>query len=121
MVAPRPARIRTNSNSRTPNTSSSSMRFILQSVGLLLICALFVHLEGSYFGGILRNNTLLDIDVKQNLRSTHDDVKQNLLVSDDWLDQKYDVCIVGAGLSGAVIAERYASVLQQSVLVLEKR
>jgi UDP-galactopyranose mutase len=33
----------------------------------------------------------------------------------------YDVCIVGAGLSGAVIAERYASVLQKSVLVLEKR
>jgi UDP-galactopyranose mutase len=33
----------------------------------------------------------------------------------------YDVCIVGAGLSGAVIAERYASVLKKSVLVLEKR
>ena len=27
--------------------------------------------------------------------------------------QEYDVCIVGAGLSGAVIAERYASQLQK--------
>ena len=32
-----------------------------------------------------------------------------------------DVCIVGAGLSGAVIAERYANELKQSVLVMEKR
>lgn len=33
----------------------------------------------------------------------------------------YDVCIVGAGLSGAVIAERYASQLGKSSLVIEKR
>ena len=32
-----------------------------------------------------------------------------------------DVCVVGAGLSGAVIAERFATQLQRSVLVLEKR
>jgi len=31
------------------------------------------------------------------------------------------VCIVGAGLSGAVIAERYATELKQRVLVIEKR
>ena len=35
--------------------------------------------------------------------------------------QHYDVCIAGAGLSGAVIAEQYASQLNQSVLVIEKR
>jgi len=35
--------------------------------------------------------------------------------------QEYDVCIVGAGLSGAVIAERYASQLQKRVVVIEKR
>jgi UDP-galactopyranose mutase len=35
--------------------------------------------------------------------------------------QYHDVCVVGAGLSGAVIAERYATLLQQQVLVLEKR
>eukprot|EP00923_Selenidium_pygospionis_P043688 GHVN01075417.1.p1 GENE.GHVN01075417.1~~GHVN01075417.1.p1 ORF type:complete len:991 (+),score=44.30 GHVN01075417.1:63-2975(+) len=32
-----------------------------------------------------------------------------------------DVCVVGAGLSGAVIAERYATQRNKSVLVLEKR
>ena len=32
-----------------------------------------------------------------------------------------DVCVVGAGLSGAVIAERYATQRNQSVLVLERR
>ena len=33
----------------------------------------------------------------------------------------YDVCVIGAGLSGSVIAERHANVLKKSVLVLEKR
>jgi UDP-galactopyranose mutase len=35
--------------------------------------------------------------------------------------QEYDVCIAGAGLSGAVIAERYASQLNQAVIIIEKR
>ena len=35
--------------------------------------------------------------------------------------ERFDVCVVGAGLSGAVISERYASQMNQSVLVLEKR
>ena len=35
--------------------------------------------------------------------------------------EEFDVCIAGAGLSGAVIAERYASQLDQSVIVIEKR
>lgn len=34
---------------------------------------------------------------------------------------KYDVVIVGAGISGAVIAERYANTLNKKVLVIEKR
>ena len=34
---------------------------------------------------------------------------------------KGDICIVGAGLSAAVLAERHARVLKHSVLVLEKR
>ena len=34
---------------------------------------------------------------------------------------KYDMCVVGCGLSGSVIAERYASQLNKSVLVIEKR
>lgn len=35
--------------------------------------------------------------------------------------KEYDVCIVGAGLSGAVIAERYASVLDKTSLVMDVR
>ena len=33
----------------------------------------------------------------------------------------YDVCIVGAGLSGAVIAEQYASQLGKTSIIVEKR
>lgn len=36
-------------------------------------------------------------------------------------DKKYDVLVVGAGLSGAVIAERFASVKNLKVLVIDKR
>jgi UDP-galactopyranose mutase len=35
--------------------------------------------------------------------------------------QEFDVCVVGAGLSGAVIAERYAATTKMSILVLDKR
>ena len=46
---------------------------------------------------------------------------EDMLLSDTDLDRRYDVCIVGAGLSGSVLAERYASELKSTVLVLEKR
>lgn len=36
-------------------------------------------------------------------------------------NKKFGICIVGAGLSGAVIAERYAAATKQSVLILDKR
>ena len=36
-------------------------------------------------------------------------------------DDDYDVCVVGAGLSGAVIAERYSSQLNSTILIVEKR
>ena len=35
--------------------------------------------------------------------------------------KEWDVCIVGAGLSGSVIAERYATVLDKTSLVMESR
>jgi len=40
---------------------------------------------------------------------------------DDILTKYHDVCIVGSGLSGSVIAERYATLLQKKVLIIEKR
>jgi len=37
------------------------------------------------------------------------------------LDDYHDLCVVGAGLSGTVIAERYANVRNQTSLVIERR
>lgn len=37
------------------------------------------------------------------------------------MNEKYDIIVVGAGISGAVLAERYANLLGKKVLVLEKR
>jgi len=34
---------------------------------------------------------------------------------------KFDVIVIGAGISGAVLAERYANVLNKKVLIIEKR
>lgn len=41
--------------------------------------------------------------------------------SDDPFDKEYDNCIVGAGLSGSVIAENYATHFGQTSLIIEKR
>eukprot|EP00522_Entomoneis_paludosa_P000118 CAMPEP_0172470752 /NCGR_PEP_ID=MMETSP1065-20121228/67182_1 /TAXON_ID=265537 /ORGANISM="Amphiprora paludosa, Strain CCMP125" /LENGTH=921 /DNA_ID=CAMNT_0013228793 /DNA_START=52 /DNA_END=2817 /DNA_ORIENTATION=+ len=38
-----------------------------------------------------------------------------------YLDETYDICCVGAGLSGSIIAERYANLLNKKVLIMEKR
>ena len=35
--------------------------------------------------------------------------------------KKYDVCTIGAGLSGTIFAERYASVLGKKALVIDSR
>lgn len=40
---------------------------------------------------------------------------------DTWKKNTYDICIVGAGLSSAVLAERHVQRYNHSVLVLEKR
>ncbi len=37
------------------------------------------------------------------------------------MDFEYDVLVVGCGLSGAVIAERFANILNKKVLIIEKR
>jgi len=38
-----------------------------------------------------------------------------------WAEDIYDVCVVGAGLAGAVVAEQYSQRLGKQVLVLEKQ
>jgi hypothetical protein len=37
------------------------------------------------------------------------------------LERYYDVCVVGAGLSGSVISERYANLRDANVLIVERR
>lgn len=38
-----------------------------------------------------------------------------------FVSEKYDIIIIGAGISGCVLAERYANVMGKKVLVIEKR
>lgn len=42
-------------------------------------------------------------------------------MSDNLPHNHFDVVIVGAGISGATLAERYATLLHKSVLVIDKR
>ncbi|KAL7544106.1 hypothetical protein ACHAXR_013584 [Thalassiosira sp. AJA248-18] len=46
---------------------------------------------------------------------------QEATAIDDPFDKEYDNCIVGAGLSGSVIAENYATHFGQTSLIIEKR
>ncbi len=52
-----------------------------------------------------------ELDLMQGHHSTQEEI----------LSRHHDVCVVGSGLSGSVIAERYANVLKKSVLIIEKR
>ena len=42
-------------------------------------------------------------------------------IHNEKLYNNYDIIVVGSGLSGAVIAERYANILNKRVLIIEKR
>eukprot|EP00957_Ditylum_brightwellii_P051103 3874479-Ditylum_brightwellii.AAC.1 len=43
------------------------------------------------------------------------------MVSNFKMNKEYDVCVVGADLSGSVIAERFANELSKAVLVIDKQ
>ncbi|XP_045212915.2 UDP-galactopyranose mutase-like [Mercenaria mercenaria] len=76
--------------------SSNRMTFVSVSVPVL-IATLFV------LKTVLKRNYVLPLTIQG---------KQ---------DQHFDICIVGAGLSGAVVVERYAATTNKSILVVEKR
>jgi len=48
-------------------------------------------------------------------------VHQDIMMSNFKMNKEYDVCVVGAGFSGSVIAERFANELGKTVLVIDKR
>jgi len=58
---------------------------------------------------------------KQKTQLVPADVAANNNDDDDPFSKEYDNCIVGAGLSGSVIAENYATQLGQTSLIIEKR
>ncbi|XP_053389729.1 UDP-galactopyranose mutase-like [Mercenaria mercenaria] len=64
---------------------------------------------------LLQSNTSKIVFKRQENKKTDLRVNSNLNI------EKFDVCVIGSGLSGAVIAERYASTTEKSILVLEKR
>lgn len=56
-----------------------------------------------------------------NQQLSNSNVKHMSTTSQRFARDHYDVCIVGAGLSGSVIAEQHASQLGQTSLIVEKR
>ena len=50
-----------------------------------------------------------------------DDTTTSTTTTNPLFDKEYDNCIVGAGLSGSVIAENYANLLSQTSLIIERR
>jgi hypothetical protein len=62
------------------------------------------------------------VDVKSKMGGgAKEAVDATKIIGSSALEKEYDNCIVGAGLSGSVIAENYASHFGQSSLIIEKR
>lgn len=82
------------------------------------------HSSFHSYSGISSNsdsNNINDGNVDQELvKQIMKDVDQSLTF-EKALHKKYDVCVVGAGLSGSVIAERIANGLNKKVLIIDKR
>ena len=67
-----------------------------------------------------RDTTSKDAETEARVTDTKTDKDKN---SESFRPQRdyYDACIVGAGLSGVVIAEQYASQLSKNSIIIEKR
>lgn len=78
---------------------------------------LLIVLAGSIYT-FMEIYMILDTDIQPKIQKWSNLYTQTIRAKNV---RRFDVCIVGAGLSGAVIAERYASTTNQSVLVMEKR
>lgn len=89
---------------------------VLVLLGLVFWCSLDVDYEQSH--PIAKSTRHLPNNVK--IRKAPWEYALNPK-NNAFLDERYDVCCVGAGLSGGVIAERYANLLDKKVLVIDKR
>jgi len=72
---------------------------------------------------IMFSHRMFDPLLKETNRSVEDDklFQTQTQSSNKQIKKHYDICIVGAGLSGSVLAEQFASSLHKSVLIVEKR
>ena len=62
-----------------------------------------------------------DLDTASSTHSSRGAITSDTRYSKRGLYDYHDVCIVGAGLSGSVIAERYANLRNQTSLIIERR
>lgn len=84
---------------------------LLAGVVVLHFC--LIH---SFYSKHSRNQIMDDFMKEQGGHtSTAKDYEEEILT------RHHDVCIIGSGLSGSVIAERYAQTLNKKVLIIEKR
>jgi hypothetical protein len=131
-------------------SGGSTSKFVYLVLGLLLACQYWSYRHcqkevGTFLveslGTNVHANSLtrlinIDVDVDVANESTEtttstptsatsstasDSSKEERLKKPSFLRDHYDVCIAGAGLSGAVLAERYATQQGKTVLVVEKR
>lgn len=77
------------------------------------------HLHGNASSWKYKWHTMPVSDCKGPVYSKGTPTRQEML--DSLQRREYDVCVVGAGLSGSVLAERYATQLDKTVLVMDKR
>ena len=90
---------------------------------LIILCLVVLWM---IWKGQRRTNTIIDVSYRQ-LNVERKDITNVLTTTSITPDNPYkksypyDVLIVGAGLSGAVLANLHATLLNQSVLVVEKR
>jgi UDP-galactopyranose mutase len=108
--------------------------FVRSATLVLILCCISIHFMLSWIHQIPINSRLIrkqstSARTSQSTLGLHPNAKKmdagglsNVQDGfDGLLGTSFDVCVVGAGLSGAVLAERYASVLKKTVLVIDKR
>ena len=88
---------------------------------LLAVVILHFYYVRRFYAGLYKLN---DSDtIISSLQIDQDEKQQRTSKQkyEEILSKHHDVCVVGSGLSGSVIAERYANQLHKKVLIIERR
>ena len=94
--------------------SNTATRLLLTAAALVLV----VQADGDVGG----TRKLFDVDAAASTTAPRQRDPRDYVLPPppaDWAERDYDVCSVGAGLSGVVLAERYTEL--QGATVLDKR